>query len=116
MCAWRGRTRQTSDAYQDLDGTGNYALGSVGRSYTDALPNINVVYDFRKDLLLRAAASRVMARNTFSDLSASTEVSGTTNAATAGNPLLKPYHANQFEIGAEWYFADASLLSAHRLL
>ncbi len=116
---WRGdfgvrlvRTRQTSDAYQDLDGTGNYVLGSVGRSYTDALPNINVVYDFRKDLLLRAAASRVMARNTFSDLSASTEVSGTTNAATAGNPLLKPYHANQFEIGAEWYFADASLLSA----
>ena len=62
--------------------------------------------------MLRGAAARVMARNTFSDLSASTEVSGTTNAATAGNPLLKPYHANQFEIGAEWYFADASLLSA----
>jgi iron complex outermembrane receptor protein len=53
-----------------------------------------------------------MARNTFSDLSASTEVNGTTNAASAGNPLLKPYHADQFELGAEWYFADASLLSA----
>jgi iron complex outermembrane receptor protein len=26
--------------------------------------------------------------------------------------LLKPYHANQAEIGAEWYYADASLLSA----
>lgn len=115
---WRGdvgarlmRTRQTSEAYQNLNGAG-YTLGSVPRTYTDVLPNLNVVYDLRKDLLLRGAVSRVMARNTFSDLSASTEVSGTTNAATAGNPLLKPFHANQFELGGEWYFADASLLSA----
>jgi iron complex outermembrane receptor protein len=105
-------TKQTSEAYQDLSGTGNYVLGSVPRSYSNFLPNLNVVYELNKDLLLRSAASRVMARNTFSDLSASTEVSGTTNAATAGNPLLKPYHADQFEFGAEWYFADASLLSA----
>ena len=116
---WRGdfgmrlvKTKQTSEANQDLLGNGNYTLGSVGRSYNDVLPNLNVVYDLRKDLVLRGAVSRVMARNTFSDLSASTEVSGTTNAASAGNPLLKPYHANQFEVGAEWYFADASLLSA----
>lgn len=106
------RTRQTSEANQDLSGTGNYTLGSVERSYNDLLPNVNFVYELRRDLLLRGAVSRVMARNTFSDLSASTEVSGTTNAATAGNPLLNPYHANQAEIGAEWYFADASLLSA----
>jgi len=116
---WRGdfgvrlvRTRQTSEANQDLTGKGDYQLGSVGRTYTDVLPNLNAVYQLRKDLLLRGALSRVMARNTYSDLSASTEVSGTTNAATAGNPLLKPYHADQWEVGAEWYFADASLLSA----
>ena len=106
------KTRQTSEANQDLLGNGTFTLGSVGRSYTDVLPNLNVVLELRKDLLVRGAVSRVMARNTFSDLSASTEVSGTTNSATAGNPLLKPYHANQFEIGGEWYFADASLLSA----
>ncbi len=116
---WRGdfgvrlvRTQQTSEAYQDLKGDRSYTLGSVKRSYTDVLPNLNAVYDVSKTLVVRGALSRVMARNTFSDLSASTEVSGTTNAATAGNPLLKPYHANQAEIGAEWYFADASLLSA----
>lgn len=116
---WRGdfgvrlvRTKQTSEANQDLTGNGGYQLGSVGRTYTDVLPNLNAVYQLRKDLLLRGALARVMARNTYSDLSASTEVSGTTNAATAGNPLLKPYHADQWELGAEWYFADASLLSA----
>jgi len=106
------KTDQTSEAYQDLTGTGNFTLGSTSRSYSDFLPNVNVVYDLHRDLLLRGAISRVMARNTFSDLSASTEVSGTTNAATAGNPLLKPYHANQIEFGAEWYFTKASLLSA----
>lgn len=116
---WRGdfgvrlvKTEQTSEAYQDLTGTGTYTLGSTTRSYNDVLPNLNVAYNFRRDLLVRGAIARVMARNTFSDLSASTEVSGTTNAATAGNPLLNPYHADQMELGAEWYFADASLLSA----
>lgn len=116
---WRGdfgvrlvRTRQTSDANQDLAGNGSYTPVSISRTYTDALPSLNAIYEVRKDLLVRGAVSRVMARNTYSDLSASTEVSGTTNAATAGNPLLKPYHANQWELGAEWYFADASLLSA----
>ncbi|MCY4753210.1 TonB-dependent receptor [Pelomonas aquatica] len=106
------RTQQISEANQDLSGTGNYALGSQSRSYTDALPSVNAVYDLSKEVLVRAAVGRAMARNTYSDLSAATEVSGTTNAATAGNPLLKPYHANQAEIGVEWYFADASLLSA----
>ncbi|MCH8618198.1 TonB-dependent receptor [Undibacterium sp. TS12] len=116
---WRGdfgvrlvKTEQTSEAYQDLTGKGNYVIGSTTRTYNDVLPSLNVVYDFRKDLIIRGAVARVMARNTYSDLSASTEVSGTTNAATAGNPLLKPYHADQAEIGAEWYFADASMLSA----
>ena len=115
---WRGdfgvrlvRTRQSSTANQDLSGTGSYSPVTVSRTYTDALPSLNAVYEVRKDLLLRGAVARVMARNTYSDLSASTEVSGTTNAATAGNPLLKPYHADQWELGAEWYFADASLLS-----
>lgn len=116
---WRGdfglrvvRTQQTSQANQDLDGKGNYQPVSLGRSYTEVLPSLNAVYELRRDIVVRGALSRAMARNTYSDLSASTEVSGTTNAATAGNPLLKPYHANQAEIGIEWYFADASLLSA----
>lgn len=116
---WRGdvgvrivRTQQSSEANQDLKGDGNYTPGTVSRTYTDVLPSLNVVYDYRKDLVFRGAISRAMARNTYSDLSASTEVSGTTNAATAGNPLLKPYHADQAEVGVEWYFADASLLSA----
>jgi iron complex outermembrane receptor protein len=106
------KTKQTSEAYVDLKGDGNFTIGTVPRTYNDVLPNLNVVYDLSKTVVLRGALSKVMARNTYSDLSASTEVSGTTNGATAGNPLLTPYHAKQAEFGGEWYFADASLLSA----
>ncbi|MCV2367655.1 TonB-dependent receptor [Roseateles oligotrophus] len=106
------RTQQTSEAYQGVAGTPGYAIGSVAHNYNNVLPNFNGVYQLRKDLYLRGAVSRAMARQNYSDLSATTEINGTGNGATAGNPLLKPILANQAEFGAEWYFADASLLSA----
>nr|WP_316644086.1 TonB-dependent receptor [uncultured Roseateles sp.] len=116
---WRGdfgarlvKTKQTSEAYQGVSGTAGYGIRSTSTSYNDFLPSLNVVYQLRKDLVARGAVSRVMARNTYSDLSSTVEIAGTGNTATAGNPFLKQVHANQAELGVEWYFADASLLSA----
>jgi iron complex outermembrane receptor protein len=100
------RTEQDSTAF--IDG----ALGTVSRTYTDYLPSLNVVYGLNDKLLLRGAVSRAMARNTFQDLSANITINATTGSASAGNPFLDPIYADQFELGAEWYFADASLLSA----
>jgi iron complex outermembrane receptor protein len=100
------RTDQDSTAFI------NGARGTVSRSYTDYLPSLNAVFELRDDLLVRGAASRAMARNTFQDLSANTTIDATTGSASAGNPLLDPIYADQFEFGAEWYFADASLVSA----
>ncbi|MEJ6001978.1 TonB-dependent receptor [Paucibacter soli] len=106
------KTKQTSDAYQGVAGTPGYGIGSISHNYTDVLPSFNGVYELNRQLYLRGALSRVMARQTYSDLSATVEINGTGNSATAGNPLLKPVHANQGELGVEWYFAEASLLSA----
>lgn len=99
------RTDQDSTAFI----TG--ALGTVSRTYTDYLPSLNAVFELNSDLLLRGAVSRAMARNTFQDLSANITIDATTGSASAGNPLLDPIYADQFEFGAEWYFADASLVS-----
>jgi iron complex outermembrane receptor protein len=53
-----------------------------------------------------------MARQTFDLLSPGLRRDGTVlSKGYAGNPMLKPVHANQAEIGAEWYYADAALLS-----
>ena len=100
------QTDQTSNAY--IDGT----LGAVSRSYTDTLPSVNAIYDLRDDIILRAAASRAMARPTFQNLSSNIVINATSGTATAGNPELEPIMADQFEFGAEWYFAEASLLAA----
>jgi iron complex outermembrane receptor protein len=86
-------------------------LGTVSRSYNNVLPSVNLVYKLSDELLLRAAASRAMARDTFQNLSSNITINATTGSASAGNPYLNPVKADQFEIGSEWYFADASLLS-----
>jgi iron complex outermembrane receptor protein len=100
------RTQQDSTAFI------NGERGTVSRSYTDFLPSLNAVYGLADKVLLRGAVSRAMARNTFQDLSANVTINATTGSASAGNPFLDPIHADQFELGVEWYFADASLLSA----
>ncbi|WP_105103190.1 TonB-dependent receptor [Microbulbifer pacificus] len=99
-------TDQTSQAY--IDGE----RGAVGRSYREALPSVNVIYDLSEEIILRAAASRAMARPTFQNLSSNIVINATSGTATAGNPMLDPILADQFEIGAEWYFSDASLVAA----
>ncbi len=100
------QTDQTSTGY--IDGS----LGDISRDYTDYLPSLNVVYQFSDDLLFRGAISKAMARPTFQNLSANITIDATNGSATAGNPELEPYYANQFEAGLEWYFQDAALLSA----
>ncbi len=98
-------TDQTSKAY--IDGK----LGSVSRSYDDFLPSFNLIYDVADDVKIRAAISKVMARPTFQDLSANITINATTASASAGNPNIKPFYADQFEAGVEWYFEEGAILS-----
>lgn len=99
------QTDQTSKAY--IDGE----LGSVSRTYDDFLPSFNLIYDVADDVKVRAAISKVMARPTFQDLSANITINATTSSASAGNPNIKPFYADQFEAGVEWYFEEGAILS-----
>lgn len=98
-------TQQNSIAYRQG------ALQTDSRDYTDMLPSINFRYDLAEDLVLRASAAKVMARPTFPNLSANVIIDGTTGTGTGGNPNLKPFKADQMDLGFEWYFADASIFS-----
>lgn len=105
------RTEQTSEGFLG-DASGGFSPTSVKNTYTDALPNLNAVYELSKEVLLRGAIGKTMARQTFDLLSPGLRRDGTVlSKAYAGNPLLKPVHARQAEFGAEWYYADAALLS-----
>jgi TonB-dependent receptor len=72
--------------------------------YENFLPSINLTYDVADNIRLRASASRTMTRPdagqilpgiTFSDPSAL--------VANAGNPDLKPYTSDNYDIGGEIY-------------
>ncbi len=72
--------------------------------YENFLPSINLTYDVMDNVKIRASASRTMTRPdasqilpgiTFSDPSAL--------MASAGNPDLKPYTSDNYDIGGEIY-------------
>ncbi|MDC8773838.1 TonB-dependent receptor [Roseateles albus] len=107
------KTQQNSQGNVINANTQKFESTSVDNNYTDVLPNLNMAYDLNKKVILRGAISKVMARHSFNLLSPGFTPDGTIlTDGKAGNPLLKPVHANQAEFGAEWYFDDAAVIAA----
>lgn len=88
---------------------------TVDNDYDEILPSLNIKYDLNDEMALRFSAGRVMARQNQASLSAY-ETAGALNVpnptGSAGNPLLKPTLANQYDLSYEWYLDDASIVSA----
>lgn len=120
--------------YAQADFSGDFYRGNLGLRYVDTeqtstgfgdgkpyeetidydnwLPSINVAFDIKEDIILRAAASVVMARNNYSDLNPGLAIAKNFGTAVGGNPNLEPYTANQADLGLEWYFTESSMASA----
>ena len=86
---------------------------TANRDYNDVLPELNLVWSLRSDLLLRFAASRDMSRPNLTDVAASTAVtvSGTQFNVKSGNPSIDPFLANAYDLSLEWYPAPGTLVS-----
>ncbi|TAM57459.1 MAG: TonB-dependent receptor [Rhodanobacter sp.] len=84
-------------------------------TYNMYLPSANLRYNLTDNLLLRAAYSQTMTRPDLNQLAPSVSVHGIDQSGgtgTTGNPYLKPYKANNYDLGTEWYFSRDGLLSA----
>ncbi len=90
---------------------GSFIQTPVDHTYNDFMPSANVRFDLRKDLLLRLAAARTIARPDFSALGGSISAEDTTHTGNGGNPDLKPIRSNNLDATLEWYFAPRSLLA-----
>ncbi len=105
----------------------SFAVSALDRSYNDVLPSFNLAYDLTRDLLLRAAASKVISRPSYSDIAYpgglqyySQEYVNDRRLIGGGdqqgwfgagsNKQLEPYKANQFDLGLEWYFHRGSVV------
>ena len=101
--------------YVETDSTSNGFDLNTGEAvafdggYNEWLPSINLSYDLTDDVLLRMAASRVLTRPAPFQLAPAVNLTPETSSGSAGNPQLNPLTANQFEVGAEWYFSESSV-------
>lgn len=84
------------------------------QDYDKWLPSFILLADISEDFVIRAAAYRSYVRPQPLQFSPSTVVSAPTNgvySVTLGNPNLKPYDADSFDISAEWYNRRDSIIS-----
>ena len=93
-------------------------LSRGGDEYTDILPSLNLAFTLFDDHVLRVAAAKQTARPRLDDLRANQDIGVPTageNAgiwtASGGNPELKPWEANAFDVSYEIYFGDAGYFS-----
>ncbi|WP_256773885.1 MULTISPECIES: TonB-dependent receptor [unclassified Stenotrophomonas] len=106
-----------------------YEFASLERTYTDFLPSFNIAWDITDNLVLRGAASKVIARPGYTSIAAPGSLSyvseeysndrrvagGTDTPGWYGhgsNKNLEPFEATQFDIGLEWYFKPGAVAGA----
>ncbi|WP_444939135.1 TonB-dependent receptor [Microbulbifer sp. JMSA002] len=109
------QTKQYARTYDNIDGVLQDEPNVRDSSNTDFLPSANIAWDINDDLVMRAALARVVARVNYDDLGGSESIHAPLPGATvrdgfAGNSELEPYKADQFDLGLEWYFDDASAM------
>ncbi|WP_233222295.1 TonB-dependent receptor [Allosphingosinicella deserti] len=90
---------------------GEYAQTVNGNKYTYFLPSLNLKFGLSRNLILRFAAGRNLARPGTWDLRtrADWSVTGTSLGATTGNPFLKPAISDNLDASAEWYFGGSAV-------
>ncbi len=101
--------------YQAVFANGGAPVATAQRSsYDYFLPNINVKVNLTDKVIARFSASRTLTRPQIRDLAPRTNFDVTRPAsldASGGNPNLRPYTANNFDISLEWYPTPTTTLS-----
>ncbi|WP_206364140.1 TonB-dependent receptor [Sphingomonas sp. UV9] len=103
------RTLLSIPTYTDVQGV------TSNSSYSYLLPSMDAKLELTDNLILRFDASRTLTRPSLALLNPVLNVGNGQRigalSASGGNPNLKPYLADNFDIGAEWYYRRNSYLS-----
>jgi iron complex outermembrane recepter protein len=100
-------------------GTASYGVvGDVrtaGATYTDVLPSMNLNFELPSEQYLRVAVAKQVARPKMDDMSAQLSFGVNTQegewSGGGGNPELKPWLANAFDVSYEKYFGNKGYVS-----
>jgi iron complex outermembrane receptor protein len=103
----------------------NYSVVTQGDKYTEVLPSLNLALELPRDMKLRFGAAITEARPRMDDLAGGAGYSVQPNGAPVndggqtfywkrsggGNPELKPWKANTFDLSFEKYFERQAYIS-----
>lgn len=104
------KTTVDSTGNTNIDGTNT--LTTVTGDYSFTLPKLNVVYTPHDDVVLRLGYGQDIRRPNFSDLNTSVSFPANINQSVSiGNPGLEPQEITTLDLSAEWYFAEAAVVS-----
>ena len=92
---------------------GSSTWTQVTNSFHYFLPSLDLNLMVTPDLKLRADFSRTESPTPNVDLIPNTTYNGRVGSltATGNNPYLLPYLANNYDLGAEWYYASNDYVS-----
>jgi TonB-dependent receptor len=75
------------------------------------LPSFNVAFDATSDVVLRLSGAEVIAWAPYNQMVNNTFLNDTVLTGSGGNAGLDPYKAVNFNLSAEWYFAEQSVIA-----
>ena len=111
------RTDTTADYFfntgnSDENGMAIYEGQTDKGNYNELLPSINLRAALTDEVVLRFAASRTLARPAFGDMAPSLNLNFEQGRGVGGNPGLKPFTAENYDLSLEYYFDEGNILSS----
>lgn len=106
---------QSSDGQAYLP-PGVVAPYTMGKTYTDVLPSMNLAFSLQNDQTLRVALAKQVARPRVDQMRASLDFGVDSNTGkpggSTGNAMLDPWRANALDISYEKYFGSKAYVAA----
>ena len=103
------------DATEMLAAYGPTTNFSEKSSYDEILPNFSVKLEITDEIIARAAVSKTLSRPTLNSLRPITKLDTVRQGnlqSSSGNAKLIPFISDNLDLSLEWYYGDASYLSA----
>ena len=85
---------------------------TAGTNYNNTFPGLHLVYDVSQDVSARASYSKSITRPTPTSLLPTLVPNETNQTLSGGNPDLKPYTSDNFDVSVAKYFTGIGQLSA----
>lgn len=84
-------------------------MRTVGADYVDVFPGIHFIYEPARRFQVRASYNRSISRPPLGSVLPNNTVNEDTRVVTAGNPELKPFSSDNFEVAVQKYFDPIGL-------